>query len=206
MDSTTLLYYLLKKKFSVEAISFNYGQKHQKELRSARNICEALKIPFNIINMQFLGNSLNSSLTQAGKKIPNGHYASKNMKSTVVPNRNLIMTSIANAIGLSRGIKKIALAVHAGDHAVYPDCRPIFIDSLEETLIVSSGENVRVLTPFIEMSKSDILKIGLKLDVPYKKTWSCYNGRKKACGKCGTCIERLEAFKDNNAIDLLKYE
>ena len=206
LDSTTLLYYLLNKEYELEAISYDYGQKHKKELDCAKEICKDLNIKHNIIDISFIGKHINSSLTQDDQEIPEGHYESENMESTVVYHRNLMMMTIANAIGLSRGILDIAYAAHAGDHIIYPDCRPMFADSAEITLKISSDKKINIIRPFINIDKTDILRIGLNLNVPYEKTWSCYKGNKLSCGKCGTCIERLEAFKKCNIKDPIEYE
>jgi len=206
MDSTTLLYYLLNKGYELEAISYDYGQKHKKELDCAKQICKDLNIKHDIIDISFIGKHINSSLTQDDQEIPEGHYESKNMESTVVHHRNLMMMTIANAIGLSRGITDIAYAAHAGDHIIYPDCTPSFASSAEITLNISSGKQVKIIRPFIDIDKTDILRIGLNLKVPYEKTWSCYKGNKLSCGKCGTCVERLEAFEKCNTKDPIEYE
>lgn len=205
IDSTTLLYYLLDKGYEVEAISFLYGQKHFKEIEYAKEICKELKIKHDIIDMSFLGPLLNSSLTQKDIDIPEGHYASENMESTVVPHRNLMMLTIANAIGMSRGINKVAFAAHLGDHFIYPDCKPRFKDIAESTLKMSSGftEGVEIIAPFMYIDKTDILRVGLNLEVPYKKTWSCYVGGDRPCLKCGTCCERTESFMNTKHKDPL---
>jgi len=206
MDSTTLLYYLLDKGYEVEAISFDYGQKHLKEVGRAKSICAVIGVSHTIIDMSSMGEHLQSSLTQ-DEEIPEGHYTDETMKSTVVPHRNLIMLSIANAIGLSKGIDTIAFAAHAGDHTIYPDCRRSFASIAELDLATSSDNyDIRVLCPFISIDKTDILRMGLKLKVPYEKTWTCYKGDEKSCGKCGTCVERLEAFEECGVKDPLEYE
>lgn len=206
LDSTTVLYLLKKKKVDLLAVSFNYGQKHRKELIFAEKTCLELNIPHIIIPMDFLGQYLDSSLTQ-NIEIPEGHYKAKSMKSTVVPNRNAIMALIAHSIGYSKGYKNIALGIHSGDHFIYPDCRPKFIKNLQ-TLLRSSCDNnkIDIITPFLKFNKAAIIAQGLKLGVKYEHTWTCYKGQEMACGKCGSCMERKEAFKKNNTIDPLEYE
>lgn len=205
LDSSTLAYYLKNQGYELEAISFNYGQKHLRELDCAKKIAEHLNIPHQIVDMSFLGKSLNSALTQ-DRDIPEGAYDGENMRDTVVPNRNSIMALIAHAIGYSKGIKDIALGVHAGDHFIYPDCRPNFIVSLEVLLQNSNDDrDIRVHTPFVNMTKGEIVKIGLELEVPYQNTHTCYKGLFPACGRCGSCDERLGAFSENNSIDPLDY-
>ena len=208
MDSVTLLYYLLDKGYKVEAISFNYGQKHKRELECAKKICKLKKIPHFTIDMRFLGGLLNSSLTQKNQEVPKGYYTDKSMKKTIVPHRNLMMIVIANAIGLSKGISEVAYAAHAGDHAIYPDCRPNFVTATENVLKFSfEKQDIKIISPFINIDKTDILRIGLNLRVPYDLTWTCYDPQEdEACGKCGSCRERLEAFKSCRIADPLKYK
>lgn len=202
MDSATLAYYLKDKGYELEAVSYLYGQKHSKEIECAKKVAEKLNIPHTIVDMFFLGSLLNSALTNTDEQIPEGHYEAENMKRTVVPNRNMMMATIAHAIGYSKGIKNIALGVHAGDHTVYPDCRPIFIEKLQSLLQTSNADDeIKVITPFLNIDKIDILRIGLKLDVIYGDTWTCYKGEEKPCGKCGSCVERAEAFAKCKARD-----
>jgi len=206
LDSTTLAYFLVNLGYDLEAVSFNYGQKHVKELECAKKTCEKLKIQHTIVDMSFLGKLLNSTLTQTGQEIPEGHYANENMRKTVVPHRNTIMATIANAIGISKGITSLALGVHSGDHHIYPDCRPVFIKTLEELFTLSADQKIEIVAPFQNTDKTGILCKGLELEVPYEDTWTCYNGRELACGKCGSCNERLEAFKLCNKTDPIQYE
>lgn len=208
MDSTTLLYYLKDKGYEVQCISFDYGQKHKKELGIAEFLClDIVKVKHDIIPMSFLGKYLKSALTQKDQEIPEGHYAEESMKATIVPHRNLMMLTIANAIGISRGIEKIAFASHSGDHAIYPDCREEFRLEAEKALMASMDSfGIQIINPFMDIDKTDILRIGLNLKVPYQNTWSCYKGDLKACGKCGTCTERLEAFEQCETTDPLEYD
>lgn len=203
VDSTTLLYLLVKKGFEVKTISFDYGQKHKKELKMARKTCSKLNIENKIINLRNLAPILKSALTDKKEKIPEGHYEDKVMKQTVVPNRNMIMLSIAMAYAISLKYNYIAYAAHSGDHTIYPDCRPVFVDRISKLAEVIDYKPIRILTPFVNKTKTDIIKIGKKLGIDYSITWSCYCGGKKPCLKCGTCIERIEAFKNNNIRDPL---
>lgn len=206
-DSSTLAYYLRKNGDDLLAVSFMYGQRHFKEIECAAEIAKSLNIKHFIVDISQFGKLLESSLTQDNEVIPEGHYQAENMKSTVVPNRNAIMALMAHAIGYSRGYKNIALGVHAGDHFIYPDCRREAITDLEYLLRShNDDETIQVVAPFIEVDKTNIIKLGLELGVPYEKTWTCYSGREKACGKCGSCNERLESFKKLNQMDPLKYE
>ena len=208
MDSTTLLYRLIDEKREIFALSFNYGQKHAKELDCAQNICKRYDIPHKIIDLKYLTQAgiFGSSSLTSEVAVPEGHYADESMKSTVVPNRNMIMLSMAIAYTLSLGAATVFYGAHAGDHAIYPDCRPVFVDKMRDVAAVCHYYPVAIEAPFLNISKGDIVTQGLKLNVDYGATWTCYKGLDKACGKCGSCIERLEAFAQNNATDPLEYE
>lgn len=206
MDSTVTLYKALREVDDVCAISFNYGQRHKRELKAAIKTCKELGINHEIVNISGIQKvMLNNSLTTT-MNVPEGHYQEESMKQTVVPSRNLIFASIASAYAISIKAESIYLGVHAGDHAIYPDCRPTFIYALRNILNKANYEKVNVRTPYIKVDKKTIVKDGLRMNVNFKNTWTCYNGRKKACGKCGSCQERLEAFKHNNVKDPIKYE
>lgn len=214
LDSTTLLYDILwqlpkgvEPKDHVKAISFNYGQRHSKEILLARETCQKLGIEHKIVDLKNITELFgDSSLTDSTKEVPEGHYEDENMKDTVVPNRNAIMANIAIAWAISSKFERVALGVHAGDHAIYPDCRPVFIKTLSVLAEIVDYEPIEIYAPYLEFSKIDIVSRGLDLNVVYKLTWTCYKGLDKACGKCGSCVERLEAFKENKAIDPILYE
>ena len=203
VDSTTLLYWA-KEKYDVEAISFDYGQKHKKELQFAKLHCGVLKIPHKIINLDF--SFLNSSLLDKDVEVPEGHYEDESMRSTVVPFRNGIM--ISYAVGYAENIKAkfVLIGSHSGDHAIYPDCTSEFTEALSMAAQHGTYNFVKIYSPFNHIRKSDIVRKGLDLKVPYVMTWSCYKGGDKHCGKCGTCQERLEAFKMNKVEDQVAYE
>lgn len=206
MDSVTMLHRLVADGHDVEVMSFDYNQRHKKELESAKENAKLLGLKHKIVDIQFLYDlASNSSLTQGGE-VPEGHYEDENMKQTVVPNRNMILSSIA--IGYAENIKAdaIAIGVHAGDHAIYPDCRPEFVSALRTASLLSDWNPVDVLAPYLDTDKIGILADGLSIGVDYGKTWTCYKGGEKACGKCGSCQERLEAFEKNGAIDPVEYE
>lgn len=202
MDSTTLLYKAKSEYTEVYAISFNYGQKHSKELQQAQDITKELKIDHVVINVPEVKDILASALT-GNSDIPEGHYAQDNMKQTVVPNRNAIMLSIAYGYAVSIKADHLLYGAHAGDHFVYPDCRPEFAEKLNEAFLIGNEGfgNTEIVAPFINITKSDIVGLGLTLYVPYEKTWSCYKGEERPCLKCGTCTERTEAFLDNDTKD-----
>lgn len=206
MDSITMLYGLKTLAEDVVAISFNYGQRHSKELEAAKATCEALGVKHDVVDITSITKFISNSSLTSSQEVPEGHYESSNMAATVVPSRNSIMALIANGYAINIGYNAIALGVHAGDHAIYPDCRPEFVDALRELLRVNNYSTCEVITPFLEDNKISILKTGIEMGVDYSKTWTCYNGREKACGKCGSCQERLEAFKENNIEDPLEYE
>lgn len=211
MDSVAMLYKLVRGYGDLpDVVSFDYGQKHWKEIEYAQQICLLLRLRHDIIDFRDLGRQLSSSLTTDGIHVPDGHYAEESMKATVVPNRNMIMASVAAGIAISRDMQFIAFGVHAGDHFIYPDCRPAFFSSLRSTLMTANqgfiDNDFRVFTPWINMSKADIVTEGQRYGVPWHMTWSCYKGGALHCGKCGTCTERIEAFQLAGVEDPTIYE
>lgn len=204
MDSTTLLYQLVadarsaagkKRGDDVVAVSFNYGQRHKKELLCAAKICKKLNVPHVIIDVRSINKlMLGSALTSKNIQVPHGHYEDVTMRSTVVPNRNMVFISLATAYAVSLKFDRIALAVHAGDHAIYPDCRPEFIKKVDAVTRIANYESIKVYAPFMNKSKTNIARIGRKLGVPFAETWTCYEGSNKPCGECGSCVERDEAL------------
>lgn len=207
MDSITLLYYALTKTTpeNITVLSFNYGQKHSKELDGAKEICKTLGINHHIVDLSSLATLLSSSLTKEDQAVPHGHYAEENMKQTVVPNRNAIMLSIAYGIAISNTSDYLLYGAHTGDHFIYPDCRREFVEALDEALAIGNEGfgDLELLAPFAYISKSEIAKLGIQLKVPFEKTWSCYEGKERPCLQCGTCVERTEAFLENSAKDPL---
>ncbi|MBA7499203.1 7-cyano-7-deazaguanine synthase [subsurface metagenome] len=210
IDSSVLLYYLATStiKYECYPLTILYGQKHSKEVIAARSIAESLNLEGKFINLTCLKELLPSSLTGIGD-IPQGCYTDKSMKSTAVPNRNMILLAIAAGYAQGLGAGIVAYAAHAGDHTLYPDCRPEWIKSARKTIELGTGwdnDEVKLLAPFSIFSKADIVELGIKLKVPFELTWSCYEGKKEACGECGTCIERLAAFAANSVIDPIQYK
>ncbi len=205
MDSVTLLY---DKKDSISlAITFDYGSNHNKrEIKYAKYHCERLGIEHIVIPLDFIHKYFKSSLLEGSDAIPEGHYADENMKSTVVPFRNGIMLSIACGMAESRGLKYVMIANHAGDHSIYPDCRMTFINSMSEAMSYGTYENIKIYAPYTSISKTQIAMIGKSLKIDYSKTYSCYKGGEKHCGKCGTCVERKEALRDAGIEDKTIYE
>jgi len=206
LDSTTLMYDLLNKGIEVHAISFFYGQKHSKELECAHALCDKLGVPHKIIDLEVLNEVAPSALTRSEIEVPEGQYDIDNMKATVVPNRNMVMLALATSYAISIGANYVAYGAHAGDHTIYPDCRPKFVRHMTDAIASCDWSKVELLVPYLYMTKGEIVKVGLSLGVDYSSTWTCYKGGDKACGKCGSCTERLEAFAFANAVDPIEYE
>lgn len=205
LDSITLLYD--KAETIALAVSFDYGQNHgAKELPFAAHHCRKLGIPHITIPLSFMHRYFKSSLLNGAEAIPEGHYAEENMKSTVVPFRNGIMLAIATGIAESHELKRVYIANHGGDHAIYPDCRPDFIQAMDGAATAGTFVNVRIEAPYTNITKADIVRRGTALGVDYSKTWSCYKGSDVHCGKCGTCVERKEAFLEAGVKDPTEYE
>lgn len=195
MDSTTLLYDLLYYQHEVKALSFNYGQKHSKELWYAKRTCEKLKVEHQIIDLSVITPLISNSALTSDKEIPEGHYQDESMKITVVPNRNAIMLSIAVGWAENLNYQSVSIANHAGDHSIYPDCRTEFITALSLAEQLGTYNKIKINAPYSDISKIDIAEIGLKRGIDYDKdTWSCYKGLVEPCHKCGTCVERDEAI------------
>ena len=205
MDSITLLYD--HKDEIALGISFDYGSNHNaREIPYAKMHCERLGIRHITINLDFMHQYFKSSLLEGADAIPEGHYADDNMKSTVVPFRNGIMLSIAIGIAESNNLDQVFIANHGGDHTIYPDCRPEFINAIDGAATAGTYNNVRVVAPYTNITKGEIASIGKRLGIDYTETWSCYKGGDKQCGKCGTCVERKEALRDAGIEDLTEYE
>lgn len=194
MDSSVALYqYAERVKL---AVSFNYGSKHNvREIEYAAKNCRALGIEHRVIELDLNKMGFVSDLLQSGGDIPNGHYEDENMKKTVVPFRNGIMLSIAAGIAESMDCNRLMISNHAGDHAIYPDCRPDFMQSMSEAIGFGTYNRIEILAPFTNLSKREIALIGKEIGVPFENTYSCYNGQEIHCGTCGTCTERKEALE-----------
>ena len=212
IDSSTLLYYLLNKGFEVHALTFDYGQTHKKEItHSKKIILEAVRhfekgeLTHLTVNISGLQGLLKSALTGHGK-IPDKAYDVESQKATVVPNRNMIFIAIATGYAQSIGAERVYYAAHWNDSAIYADCRKEFVFSLNSSIELATGRKVTLWAPFVSDSKAELVKLGLALNVPFEKTWSCYKGEGKACGKCGTCRERINAFKTLKLVDPIEYE
>lgn len=193
LDSSTLLGNAFEEGYAVRgAVFVNYGQRHLRERKSAVEVALHYNVPLTELDLTSFGAAVASALTTPGAEVPHGHYAQANMAQTVVPNRNAVMLSAAAGIAKTQLASVVLTAVHAGDHPIYPDCRPDFIDAL--SIATSLGCGVRILAPFVNWTKADIAKQAYHLQVPVHLTWSCYEGGNIHCGRCGTCVERAEAF------------
>lgn len=208
LDSTVLLYKLLTEHERPKCLLFNYGQRHaERELTAAREMCNGAGVAHDTVDLMAIrplisrGCQLDHSIA-----VPEGHYALETMKQTITPNRNMVFISIAVAHAVATDCHVVAVACHSGDHAIYPDCRPEFIQGMDHVSLCAGWSPVHVVAPFVEIDKAGIVKIGASLNVPFDRTWSCYNGRDKHCGRCGTCYERREAFTLAGVTDPTEYE
>lgn len=206
MDSFTVLNKVVKQNCEAYALSFDYGQRHRKELDYAARVCASLNIHHKIIDISAINELIGGSSLTSDIEVPEGHYEQQSMQSTVVPNRNMILLSMAVGYAVSLGSNKVFYGAHSGDHAIYPDCRPEFVHKMNDVCAIANYDAVEILCPYLNVSKIDILADGLKMGLDYGDTWTCYNGRQRACGKCGACQERLEAFTENQTQDPLDYE
>lgn len=210
LDSSTLLHACLSDGFESTALAVNYGQRHKRELEAAERVAHGARVPFLVCNIAsamtpIFANSLSSQVGQK-EPVPKGHYADASMKQTVVPNRNMVLLSIAGALAVSIGADSIAYAAHAGDHPIYPDCRPEFFTAMADAMRLANEPPVWIVAPFILVSKTEIVRRGAELGVPFELTYSCYEGGEAHCGKCGTCFERREAFRDAGVPDPTTYQ
>ncbi len=206
MDSTTLLYDVVSQGHDTYALSFDYGQKHKKELEMARRTCEKLGIPFRSVKTPALNSLAESALTRQHIDVPDGHYEEENMKITVVPNRNMVMLALAASYAISLKVDYLYYGAHGGDHAIYHDCRTEFVDAMRKVIEICDEHKLELRAPYVDKDKGYIASRGKELGVDYSLTWTCYKGREKACGKCGSCVERLEAFETAGMEDPIDYE
>ena len=205
MDSVTLLHDYQER--IALALTFDYGSNHNaREIPFARLHCQQVGVPHVVIPLAFMHEYFHSSLLSGAADIPEGSYADENMRSTVVPFRNGIMLSIAAGMAESEGLKYVMMANHGGDHAIYPDCRPEFVDAMSEAMRLGTYPGIELLAPYTHLTKADIARRGKQLGIDYSTTWSCYKGGEKHCGRCGTCVERIEALREAGIDDPTEYD
>jgi 7-cyano-7-deazaguanine synthase len=206
MDSVVALHWAAREHTVSLVASFDYGAKHNhREVPFAAEHAAKLGVRHEVVTLEFINRLFASDLLKSGGDIPEGHYEAANMKQTVVPFRNGIMLSIAGGLAESVGAEGLVIAAHGGDHAIYPDCREDFMRAMGEALALGTYAGVRLLRPFIAMSKAQIATSGARLGVDFSRTWSCYKGGAVHCGKCGTCVERREAFANAGVPDPTVY-
>ena len=207
LDSTVLLAKTLEEGQEVILVSFRYPSKHNiYELEAAISIAAHYHLNLRIVNLDRVFDGIKSNLLMAGGEIPEGHYQEESMKLTVVPARNMIFLSVLTALGISEGAQEIRIGVHQGDHAIYPDCSPDFIRYMRYACYFAGDPGIGIGSPFLFRNKSEIVEEGLRLNAPLHLTRTCYKRQVLPCGRCGSCCERLEAFKLNNSPDPLVYE
>lgn len=205
MDSTTMLHDYAER--IALAVTFDYGSNHNaREIDCARYNCALLGIELVEVKMDFIGRLFNSSLLSGADAIPEGDYADDNMRSTVVPFRNGIMLAAAAGLAESRGLHTVMLANHSGDHSIYPDCRPGFVDAMSRAISEGTYDHISIFAPYTGMTKTEIAARGAQLGIDYAHTYSCYKGGERHCGRCGTCRERREALRDAGLDDPTLYE
>jgi len=210
LDSVTLAHWLAGEGYDLHLLAFDYGQRHRKELGFARECAVRLGARCDIVDMSSLTRLIGgSALTDRSIAVPHGHYAAPTMAVTVVPNRNAIMLSLAYGVAVADEAQVVAAGMHAGDHFIYPDCRPEFVaafDAMERSAVEGFGDpDLHLIAPFVNMSKADIVTLGHEIGVPFERTWSCYEGALHHCGQCGTCVERKEAFAIAGVVDPTVY-
>lgn len=216
MDSATLLGLACSRFDKVMALSIDYAQRHKVELQSAKAVAQHFQVHHEILDITNINHLLAGSSLTSDVPVPHGHYEDETMKQTVVPARNTILLSIAAGWAISQGFNTVAYAAHAGDHAIYPDCRLDFVQALQQVFDIFDYNPMKLWAPFLDLDKAGILRIGIPLGVPYEKTWTCYDPQYNphdkldlkqnwACGKCGSCQERLESFSKIGVQDLVKY-
>lgn len=208
LDSVSLAHKVATEQKLIGLLSFDYGQRHKKELGFASICAKRLGVPHQIVDIRDVGRNLSGSALTDDVDVPDGHYAEDSMRITVVLNRNAIMLAIAFGVAAARKADAVATAVHGGDHFIYPDCRPAFIDAFQtmQNQALAGYADIRLYAPYVNMSKADIVSEGARYATPFEATWSCYKGGARHCGRCGTCVERREAFDLAGIADPTDYE
>ena len=206
MVSVTLLYHVVDLGYAPSVLSFNYGQRHKRELESAKKVCALLGLEHKVVDITSINQLLQGSALTSDIDVPKGHYAEDNMKLTVVPSRNTIFLALASGYAVSIGASDVFFGAHKGDSAQYPDCRPQYVHALNKAFMLANFQPVTVHAPFVLQDKADIAKLGLKLQVPFELTWTCYEGKERPCLQCGSCVERTYAFLQTHSKDPLLTE
>ena len=214
MDSYTVLHRALREGLAVHALSFDYGQRHRRELDVARQVCESLAIPHQVVDIRAIHGLIdNSALTNAALTMPQGEYDADSLHSTVVPNRNMILLSLAIAKAVNIGASRVDYGAHGGDHMLYPDCRPAFVEAFERLANLATragveGEGFRIRAPLQHLSKAQIIQAGQALGVDYSQTVSCYQADEqgRACGVCDSCRLRAAGFAAAGVPDATRYQ
>ncbi|MGY9049289.1 MAG: 7-cyano-7-deazaguanine synthase QueC [Rhodobacterales bacterium] len=208
LDSVSLAHMVASEHQLTRLVSFDYGQRHRKELDFAALCAKRLDVAHEVIDLRAIGMALTGSALTDDIDVPDGHYAEESMRITVVPNRNAIMLAVAFGVAAARGDEAVATAVHGGDHFIYPDCRPAFTEAFEamQKFALDGYADVSLYTPFVNRTKADIVTAGTLHNTPFAETWSCYKGGTQHCGRCGTCVERREAFDLADVVDPTTYE
>ncbi|SEM21205.1 7-cyano-7-deazaguanine synthase [Roseovarius azorensis] len=208
LDSVSLAHRVAAEHVLMGLLSFDYGQRHAKELEFAAACAQRLGVAHRVVDIRQIGAALSGSALTDDVAVPDGHYAEETMRITVVPNRNAIMLAIAFGMAAAEKADAVATAVHGGDHFIYPDCRPGFIEAFQamQDRALEGYAEVKLYTPYVEGSKADIVRDGARHGTPFAETWSCYKGGARHCGRCGTCVERREAFHLAGVVDPTVYE
>ena len=207
LDSSVALHDAAARGSVALGLSFDYGAKHHaRELPCAAWQCARLGVPHRVVKLDLPEGLLVSHLLRGGGDIPEGHYQDASMRLTVVPFRNGILLAVAAGVAESAGARRVVIAAHGGDHAVYPDCRETFLRPMAEAMRAGTYAGIELARPFIAMTKADIVRRGRELGVDFSHTWSCYKGGARHCGRCGTCVERREAFHLAGVPDPTGYE
>jgi 7-cyano-7-deazaguanine synthase len=207
IDSTTAMAYAHHRHSLAAAISVDYGQRHRRELDAAADVARHYGATWYLLDLTSWGEALpGSALTDRDVPVPHGHYAAPMMRATIVPNRNATFLMAAVGVAIAHGYDRVLTAIHAGDHAIYPDCRPEFIDAMNTAVAIGTETKVQIVAPFSWLTKTAVVAFGDGLDAPYHLTWSCYEGGDVHCGRCGTCTERIEAFRDAGVADPTVYD
>lgn len=206
MDSFTVLHLAIRQGYQVYPVSFHYGQRHARELLMAEAVCRSLGVPHQQIDLRAITPLIDQSALTGDLEVPSGDYAPENLAVTIVPNRNMILLSLAVGYAVNIGAGVCFYGAHGGDHVIYPDCRPEFVEQMDRLAAIANLQPVRIQAPFLRVSKAEILQQGLAMGLDYSQTWTCYQGEALACGQCSACRERLAAFAACGIQDPLAYQ